>query len=184
MQQLREAKSQGPASALVLSWLSYGYYLSGRLDSALVESRRALENDSTNFTTNAFGALVRLAVGRNEEALALGRRTTSLNTLSAFVIARAGDTAGARRALSVLDSESPRRTRFWTEKAFTHLGLRETEKALEAFEAATDSGEMWPLFEPVTDRIFDDLRASPRFALLLRRVNLPESLAVRRSPAP
>jgi len=60
-----------PASAVVLSHMSVDYRLAGQLDSALVESRRALETDSTNYTTLVFGVMAYLASNRVQEAHAL-----------------------------------------------------------------------------------------------------------------
>ena len=45
---------EDPASAVVLSHMAHAYYLNHQLDSALVESGRALENDSTNITSRGF----------------------------------------------------------------------------------------------------------------------------------
>lgn len=63
LRQFLIARATEPASAVVRSWTSYSYYLQGNMDSALVESARALQSDSTNITTLAFGANVLLASG-------------------------------------------------------------------------------------------------------------------------
>jgi TolB-like protein len=61
LSQLRRARAEDPASALVMSWMSYAYHLDGQADSALTESKRALENDSMNTTSVTLGALVQLS---------------------------------------------------------------------------------------------------------------------------
>jgi Tfp pilus assembly protein PilF len=60
LRQFLVARSTEPASALVRSWVAYSYYLQNEMDSAIVESRRAFQSDSTNLTTLAFGALILL----------------------------------------------------------------------------------------------------------------------------
>ena len=176
VRQLRAAREEDPASALVLSWLSYAFLLSGRRDSALIESQRALENDSMNFTSLTLGASVRLAVNRPDEAVKLVTRLrepiTSMS--STHVIAKAGDTATARRRLQEEDAEVPQPRFAELRRAFSHLGLGDTASALDALERATASGYIWTSWTPVSAPVFDAIRESPRFKELLRRVNLSD----------
>ena len=62
-----------------------------------------------------------------------------------------------------------------TERFNTYVGLGDTARALDALEAATRNGEIWSDLTPVNEEMFDAVRASPRFAGLLRAVGLPES---------
>ena len=98
--QLRTAKVEDPASAVVLSITAYAYYLDGQMDSALVEGRRALENDSTNLTAVGLGANILLANGREEEAVRLVTRYPNLSNIPpmGYVLARSGNAASARCA--------------------------------------------------------------------------------------
>ena len=171
MRQLRVARAEDPASALVVSWLSYGYYLDGQMDSALVESRRALENDSTNMTSLRLGALVRLANNLPEEARKLANRSPPFGTTD-YVIAKSGDPAAARQRLKELDAKAPQPWMAEMERAFAYLGLGDTARALSALERATDGKEIWPLAFPLTDPIYASIRGSARFQALLRRVGL------------
>lgn len=50
-------------SALVSAWTSYLLYLNGQTDSALVESARAFQLDSTQLATMNWGAWVNVATG-------------------------------------------------------------------------------------------------------------------------
>ena len=184
MTQLRVARAEDPASALVLSWMSAGYYIAGQLDSALAESQRAFENDSSNFTTLTWRARILMAAGRPEEARMVNRRIIPLYGNSAgYVLARSGDPDSARRLLARLDARSPQPWMANTERFNTYVGLGDTAKALDALEAATRNGEIWSNITPVNDQMFDLVRASPRFLALLRAVGLPESAAtIRRRP--
>ena len=73
-----------------------------------------------------------------------------------------------------------RRPRSWFDEtaiAFGSLGLGDTATALTALERATDKGEIWPMFTPLTDRTFDAIRGSARFVQLLKRVGLSDYIA-------
>jgi len=171
MKQLRAARAEDPASAPVLSHMSFGYYLDGQMDSALVESRRASENDPANLTSIGLGARVLLGNNLPEEARKLAERAPNAAG-AGYVIGRSGDSAAARQRLRELDAETPQRWGAETRRAFTYLGLGDTARALSALERATDGKEIWFVFNGVTDAMFDSIRGSARFQALLRRVGL------------
>lgn len=166
------ARSEDPASALVLSWVAYSYYVMGQLDSAYVESARAFQSDSTNTTTLLVGSLVRLKAGRPREALRFMERGQPFMETVFYVLAATGDTAGAMARLRTFERTMPRGWRTETNRAYAMLGAGDTARALSALERATDSNEIWPTLESTRDPIFDPIRNSPRFQRLLRRVGL------------
>ncbi len=172
MTQLRAARAEDPASAPVLSHMSYLYYLDHQMDSALAESRRALEIDPINRTSVGMGALVRLGANLPVEARALADRASSTSPFIAYVIAKSGDTAMARQRLREQDAESPEPGMAETRRAYTYLGLGDTARAVSALERATEAKEIWPVLLSVLDPIYDPIRRSPRFQALLRRVGL------------
>jgi serine/threonine-protein kinase len=176
LQQFLMARRTEPASALVSSWVAYAYYLDGQLDSALVESERAVESDSMSYTALAHGALVRLKAGRGAEAVALARRAPWMNPVVFYVLAAAGDTAAVRQRL---DEVRRRQTIPWlqrTMQGYAMLGAGDTTKAIDAFERATDENEMWPSLQTTRDPMFDPIRGSARFRRLLQRVHLSASV--------
>ena len=175
--QLRAAETEDPTSALVLGYIAYTYYLEGRLDSALVESTRALDNDPANLTTILFGAMIRLGAGRPGEARGLISQMGASIPFRAYLIAKSGDTAAARQRLRAEDAETPQPWMAETRRAFGNLGLGDTARALSALERATDAGEIWPALNPVIDPVFDPVRRSVRFQALLRRLGLTDSRA-------
>jgi serine/threonine-protein kinase len=170
MAQLRAARAVDPASALVLGWMGYGYFLDGRMDSALVESARALENDSTNMSSVGLRARVLLGNNHLAEARRLSDRAGSWDKL--YVIAKSGDHTEARRRLQELDDQSPQPWLAESIRAYAYLGLGDTARALSALERATSDGEIWPSLYGLNDPIYAPVRATPRFQTLLRTVGL------------
>jgi tetratricopeptide (TPR) repeat protein len=174
LQQLRAARALDPISAVVVSQMSYVYYLLGQIDSALVESRRALQNDPLGRTSLALGALVRLANNDPAEARRLIDQAPSTSPIIGYVIAKSGDLNTARQRLAALDAQLPQPWMAETNRAYTYLGLGDTARALSALERATDAGEIWPAVESFRDPMYDPIRRSSRFQALLRRVGLPD----------
>jgi hypothetical protein len=143
------------------------------MDSALVESRRALQSNPSNLTTVCFSAMILSAVGRQDEARQLLAGFPPFNPMGAYVLAAAGDTGTVRQRLASAAQNPPGRT--WmpqTFRAFGMLGLGDTTQALDALERATDAREIWPALHPASGRMFDGIRESARFRALLSRVGL------------
>jgi serine/threonine-protein kinase len=171
MRELQIAREQDPASALVLSHIAYAFYLLGDRDSALVESRRALENDSLNLTSLGLGAMVRLNSGLLSEARLLSSRApTMMNNI--YIMAKSGDSATARHLLRELESTTPLPWMGHTRRALGYVGLGDTASALSALEQATEVRENWASQNGVFDPMFAPLRRSARFQALVKRVGL------------
>jgi hypothetical protein len=159
----------------VSSWVSYAYHLDGQLDSALVESGRAFQNDSMNITTLVLGSLVRLKAGRKAEARDFVNRGPRLSPYTFYVLAATGDTAGVRQRLDQI-ARGPSNFAFrHTVRALAMLGAGDTTKAVEALERATEANELWPSVLSFRDPIFDPIRGTPRFRLVLQRLGLSAS---------
>ena len=174
--QLRAARELDPASALVLSHMTMAYLMSGQLDSAVKESRRALETDSTNYTTLLAGTWVNLAVGQLKEAHALAVRTPPDQESLGYFLAKSGETQGAREVLARLNALP----HYWgaeTQRALTYLGLGDTAQGLSALERATDAAEIWPMSASIRQTPYDAIRKTARFRVLLERVGLSEYMA-------
>ena len=174
----QRARAVDPASAVLLSQASYAYYLNGQMDSAMAESRRALETDPENLTAIGLGALVLLGNGFSDSARRLMERVRAGSSFPfrAWVMAKTGDTAGVRRVLRELGAGSPQPWMAETRRASAYLGLGDTANALAALERATDRGEIWSSVQYVTDPMYAPLSASPRYRSLLRRVGLADAL--------
>jgi serine/threonine-protein kinase len=178
LKQFLIARRTEPASALVSSWLAFTYYLQGRMDSALVESARAFQNDSTNYTTLGNGAFIHLQAHDSAGARDLANRLNRYKPEALRVFAALGDTAIALGRLRELERERPVRWGTHTARAYAMLGLGDTTEAMAALERAADANEVWPAFGSLLEPMYDPIRSSARFHALLRRVNLPLSPAV------
>ncbi len=176
LRQLRIARIQDPASAVILSLSANAYRALGEMDSATAEARRAYETDSTNMTTLGIGALILIETGQLDSARMLVSQLRPGTPLHAYGLART-DPAAARRFLLDLDARDPQPWLAETNRAFVYLGLGDTASALSALERATDGGEIWTSLFNDEDRAFDSIRGSDRFHALVRRVGLADALA-------
>ena len=171
LQQLRLARGEDPASAVVLSWTAYAYYLEGQADSALMESQRALGNDSS-LSARDFGARMLLHHNRPAEALKLIASAPPWFWVKGYLLAKAGDPAASRRLLQEWDGAAAQPWYSESRRAFTYLGLGDTAQALSALERADAHGENWGLFAGPSDPVFAPIRRSARYRALLRKVGL------------
>ena len=168
------AREDDPASAPVLSLLSFSWYLRGQLDSALVESDRAMQSNRFNLTTICFRSMILIALGQKEEARRILRPLPPYIPMVLYALAAAGDTATVMARLRAIPSNPTRAFTPTPEtaRAFSMLGIGDTTQALEALERATAAREIWPALFPTSSPMFDSIRGSPRFDSLLARVGL------------
>ena len=163
--QLRVAKNQDPASALVLSHIAYAYSMAGRMDSALKEIGRAFATDSTNLTTLVMGASIYLKADSLKQAHAMAVRIRT-----PYVLAKTGDLEATREELRKLIAQ-PRPGQDGR-LAEIYLGLGDTARALSALERATDAKDLWAVSLGPGAAYYDAIRHSARFRDLVVRVGL------------
>jgi len=163
--QLRVAKNQDPASALVLSHIAYAYSMAGRMDSALKEIGRAFATDSTNLTTLVMGASIYLKADSLKQAHAMAVRIRT-----PYVLAKTGDLEATREELRKLIAQ-PRPGQDGR-LAEIYLGLGDTARALSALERATDAKDLWAVSLGPGAGYYDAIRHSARFRDLVVRVGL------------
>ena len=170
------ARALDPYFAVASGWLAHELWLAGRTTDALAEVRRAMELDSAIAPVRTFALEIYLTLGRYAEARALMRGFPQGSPTWAAVLARGhielGDTASAQALLRELESRRPPPAKVISALGFIYLALGDTARAITAFERATDAGEPWPTDVSISEPEYDSIRASARFAALLRRIGL------------
>jgi tetratricopeptide (TPR) repeat protein len=172
------AKKNDPLYSIAGAYLGYAHGLAGHTDVAIAEGKRAVELDSTLIVNLSLLARTYRDAGQMPAAIAMARRALSLSNeprliaLAANTIGRYGEGGESRLILQKLESlplNTPRRN---TGLAFAYLGAGDTARALSAMERAV-AGDGDLLFSiPPNDRTFDAVRSSPRFAAILKRIDL------------
>lgn len=160
-----------PLSAQVHSTYGRVLYRARRFDDARVRLERALELEPRNPGIYTRLANVHEQLGRYDDALGAldevdvpDSAPTPLSGVRARVLARAGRTKEARQLLARVPAQSPAR-------AEVLAALGDHDAAFASLFRALDQRDSWPLFIK-TDPIFDGMHHDPRWADVLRRMNL------------
>jgi len=173
------ARSLEPFSPVFTVWLGHSLAWVGRRQQALAEARRAWELDSNSMLVRNLGSLAFLEQGEMEQAQRIARRPAEAafqRGTMGYVQAQTGAVAEARR---LVQSIVERGGRGWLDQinlALTSLGLGDTVTALDAMERAVDRGEPLAAYHSLAAPMYDPVRASPRFAALVRRLGLDPAI--------
>jgi serine/threonine protein kinase/tetratricopeptide (TPR) repeat protein len=165
-----------PLSTLKQAALGWSYYFARRHEEAAAQCRRALEFDAGYWVAHLWlgvaleelGALDE-AIREFEEALRLsGRKVASLGYLG-HALAIAGRTAEARQVLQDLVQLSAERYVSPYDIGVIHLGLGESDAALQWLDRAYAERDHQMTFLRVDPRL-DGVRATPQFVGLMRKM--------------
>ena len=171
------ARQLDPTSAIVNAALANLFLLSGEPALALETALRAVELDPALFPARAVLVRSYLALGKISKAQAAAAVGTgeqvqsALPELRAYLLAREGDFAGARRILA--DLEAPvgtRRIRAAT-IAQVHLMLGDLDACFAILERGVEERDQAVRGLKVSPE-WDPIRSDPRYHALLRRMNL------------
>jgi hypothetical protein len=147
----------------------------GAHDSALAVNRHAREVDPGLLLARTIGAKDAVWAGHPEVARALAtgvEGSAPWRGQAAYTLAKVGDTSAARSTLRELEHLPFDTWLVHTGIMYTVLGLGDTARALSELETAARIKEIAPKWETFSDRMFDVIRHSPRFAAILKSFNL------------
>ena len=186
---VREAREQFEAahavervSALVSTWMSYVHFVDGQPDSAVAESQRAVQLDSTLLPVINLASIIDIDLGHKDVAARLNAQPLPVTEMTnvPYVAARLGDTARAERALRAMDANEPRPWFADISRASYALARGDTATALTLIERTQATvGPIWAVFIPLQDPLYDPIRGSARFAAILRAARMNVELLTR-----
>jgi serine/threonine protein kinase/Flp pilus assembly protein TadD len=174
----RRAQEIDPLSRIAHSSASGVFYRARQYDRAIEQARKALELDSGfPFGHRALGRNF-MQQGKYEEAsieykqmISLAGRTSQALGELGHVYAVSGKRAEALKLLDEMKEMSARQYVSPLDFVFIYTGLGDKEQAFIYLEKAYQERSTWLMWIKVDPR-FDALRSDPRFADLLRRMNL------------
>jgi TolB-like protein/Tfp pilus assembly protein PilF len=164
--------------SIINNWaLGDTLYKARQYDQAIEQERKTLEIDP-NFVPalDALGfaylqkSMFKEGQGELEKALVIAPGNTESLSMLGYAYAVGDRRANAQKVLDQWNELSKREYVPDLGRALIYVGLREKEKALEWLKKAVEDREVSPLINVPPFR--DSLRSDPRFAELMRRVNL------------
>lgn len=173
------ALERNPLSMPTLAGLARQHYFAREFDASIAAYRNAVERDSLYVTAHVGLGMAYVQAGRLAEGIAeyrlaaalLGMKAPVISGLLGHALGRAGRAAEARVELAALEAASAGAYVPAEYRAVVHIGLGETERALDALEEAfqrRSGGIAYLAVEPMVD----PLRSEPRFRSLSRRARL------------
>ena len=175
LEHFARGKELEPVSPLLSAWTSYALYLSGQTDSAWKGIQQAMSLDSTLLPLINNGSLVSLATGHDDIARRLMAIALPVGLMSTepYVMAKLGDTTGALRLVSAMESNNPRPWFTDAQRATVRLAIGDSAGALNALEqSARSSGGLWEVIISPAAPAYDPVRHTARFAALMRQAGL------------
>ena len=176
--ELERALELDPLSTGIRSWLSVMLLLWRRYDRAFDEATQLLELDPTAYWAHAAIGGTYRERRKFDEAIAAQRKATEVSGDNAamlgwlgLVLGLGGRTAEARDVLGRLEVRATSTFIPPSSFAWTYLGLGETDRAFEWLDRAIEGRDQFMM--PIKSYGFlDPIRSDPRFAALLRKMNL------------
>jgi serine/threonine-protein kinase len=161
------------------AYLSLTLAMLGRFEEAIAVAQRALALDPEHIQVNQWYSHVLELAGRRQETAAQARRLLSLPDLSlarigssAGILGRAGARDEARALLRRIEALPAGTQERELALVYARLGLDDLEGAMTALEAAVLSDPHRVTAYGMHNMAYDPLRADPRFAAVLRQLDL------------
>lgn len=177
--EIKRAQELDPLSSIINSNVAVGHMLRGDADSAAAQSKKIVELDPNDAIGHLWLGLAHLARGRNAEAEAEIQKVVELSERAgwslgylAYAAAVSGKRAEARALVKELEGKYAKREALGLDLAQVYAGLGDKDEAFawleKDFQARSGTLAYFRWYWQ-----FDSLRGDPRYAGLLRRMNLP-----------
>jgi len=174
----KRAQELEPLSPVISGGVGWALHYARRYDEAIDYLRKTLEMDPNFARVHWYlgmpyeqKGMYKEAIAEFEKALSLSGGSPSMMAALGHAYALAGRGPEARKILAQLQELSRARYISPFDIATVHAGLGDQERAFEWLEKSY-ADRSWGLFRLKVDPWFDRLRPDPRFANLLRRMNL------------
>ena len=171
---IARAQQLDPLSQIVNALVGWVAFYARRLDDAMHQYHLAIEMEPNFPVVRSFLGLALLAAGRPAEALeqfkSIPNFRTALGGLG-HAYAACGERAEALAVLARMERHSQEGYVSAFSRALVYLGLGDYDAALSALETGLEERPYTMSFIAVHP-IMDPLRADPRFARILERMNL------------
>ena len=178
VEEAQKARANDPVSPFVSSLEGLFLLQADRLDEAIAQLAEASEIDANFWMPHMFSARALIQKNMYEEAEISAHRATELSPAQSISIAYESYAAaklGKREKAGELLNELLERSRTKYvppyHVAIAYMGLGEREKAMEALEHGVAEHDPKVTFLKV-EHTWDELRSEPRFAALIKRMNL------------
>jgi serine/threonine-protein kinase len=176
---IQEAARLDPMSAVIHAELAYTLGLLGRAEEAFAAGRRGIELAPELWTAHAFLGYAYLfndrlsdALREIEAAVALDSTVTPVLGTLAFAYGAAGRADRARALAMRLDALAERPNGSAIAASLAWLGAGDPERGLAWLERAAERRDSWLYAMSVNAPFFDAVRDDPRFAAVVRRMEL------------
>jgi len=177
----RRALDLDPLSLIYNRGLGITFYVARRYDQAIDQEKKTLELDQNYLSTyRSLGfayvqkSMYKEGIAELEKGLVISPDNTAALSELGYAYAMAGRKAEAQKVLDQLNKLSKQKYVSAGLRAIIYVGLGDKDKAFEWLEKGYEERVVFgdATDDIKVDPIFDPLRSDPRFADLLRRMNL------------
>ena len=176
---MKASQELDPLSLIISVAIGWAFYMARRFDEAIEQLEKTVELDPNYPVTYWILCLLHRKMGRYDLAIAEGEKGVTLSggsILMRAALAQTLATAGRKKeAIQILDELTTLSKQKYVAPYFLagiHIGLDETNRAMECLETSFKEHSHWLIYLHL-DPGMDALRSSPRFQDLLRRIGLP-----------